>query len=408
MSVADSVATSAVSIESTQHLRQRKAERGVDTREMQLAVKHGERTVDESTGNLQFRYNGVCYVTDPSGRVGVTSWVESTATRPAMVTLMICSGKHTKTEFAPRNPAAAKAAATKLLLREVEGDSAPPFHLLSMESYEPMAADGAAPGEQLVIMLLGPFEHISPLVNPTVAWPPTSAKYSLKPETRPQGQPQIPKSWAWKEQKALKFRIPSDIFSLAMRASLGASINPATKEQQDAPHDEVAEVILKANRVRSNAAALEHMAPADAKLMRVYHALEEEGRLAELTQIGGMISQLDYIEKEVKKSDRQHGRAHNPHRQAIMGPESYADLATGLRDAIENYDLAWKRPGRAATLAELKGRPELNDTTCELMKFDAAAGRWRVRLASGEAIRIKSENLHPFQAKPKAYADRRM
>ena len=83
-----------------------------------------------------------------------------------------------------------------------------------------------------------------------------------------------------------------------------------------------------------------------------------------------------------------------------MGPESYADLATGLRNAIENYDLAWKRPGRAATFSGLKGRPELNETTCELLKFDTATGRWQVRLSSGEAIRVKAENLHPFHRKP--------
>ena len=53
------------------------------------------------------------------------------------------------------------------------------------------------------------------------------------------------------------------------------------------------------------------MSEADAKLMRVYHALEEEGRLAELTQIGQMISQLDYMEKETKKSDRVHGLGHS-------------------------------------------------------------------------------------------------
>ena len=180
MSVTESVATSAMSIESTQHLRARKAERGIDRRELQLAVKHGERTVDETTGNLQFRHGGVCYVTDPSGRVGVTSWVESTATRPALVTLLICSGRHTKAACDPRKPAEAEAVATRLLLRELEGDSVPPFQLLSLSTYEPMPSDGAAPGEQLVIMLLGPYHHISPMVNSSAAWPPSSATYRLK------------------------------------------------------------------------------------------------------------------------------------------------------------------------------------------------------------------------------------
>ena len=60
MSIAESLATTAVSIESTNHLRERKAERGIDKRELQLAVKHGTRTYDEATGNLQFRFQGVC------------------------------------------------------------------------------------------------------------------------------------------------------------------------------------------------------------------------------------------------------------------------------------------------------------------------------------------------------------
>ena len=139
--------------------------------------------------------------------------------------------------------------------------------------------------------------------------------------------------------------------------------------------------------------------------MRVYHALEEEGRLAELTRIGQMISQLDGMEKEIRKTDRRHGSANNPLRKGVIGPESYADLATKTREAIESYDLDWKQPGRAVTLAELKGRPELNETTCELLKFDRSAARWQVRLPTGECIKVKSANMHPFRgAEPKAMA----
>ena len=39
------------------------------SRELQPAVKSGARTLDKTTCNLQFRFNGICYVTDPSGRV---------------------------------------------------------------------------------------------------------------------------------------------------------------------------------------------------------------------------------------------------------------------------------------------------------------------------------------------------
>ena len=410
MSIAESMATTAVSIESTNHLRERKAERGIDKRELQLAVKHGTRTVDEATGNLQFRFNGVCYVTDPSGRIGVTSWVESTATRSAMVTLMICSGKHTKGQCDPRNPAAAEAVATTLLLRELDGDSAPPFYLMSLETYEPMPSDGAAPGEQYVVMLLGPFYHISPMVNCHMAWPPTEARYELKPiaPARFQGRAKgPPKPHAWMELSALKYQIPSDLFTLAMRLRMGAPAKPASKESQvgeATTRDVEGETHAAANLARKNAAEREHMSEADAKLMRVYHALEEEGRLAELTQIGQMISQLDYMEKEIRKTDRVRGSANNPLRKGCMGPESYADLATKTREAIERYDLDWKQPGRAATLAELNGRPELNETTCQLLKFDRSAGRWQVRLPTGECIKVKPANMHPFRAKPKVMA----
>ena len=196
-----------------------------------------------------------------------------------------------------------------------------------------------------------------------------------------------------------------------MRLSLGVPAKPASKESQvgeATTRDVEAETHAAANLAqilaRKHAAEREHMSEADAKLMRVYHALEEDGRLAELTRIGQMISQLDYMEKETRKNDRVHGRANNPLRQGLTHPESFADLATKTREAIESYDLDWKQPGRTATLAELKGRPELNETPCELLKFDRSAGRWQVRLPTGECIRVKPANMHPFRAKPKAMA----
>ena len=330
-----------------------------------------------------------------------------------MVTLMTCSGRHTKGQCDPGNPAAAEAVATTLLLRELDGDSAPPFYLMSLETYEPMPSDGAAPGEQYVVMLLGPFHHISPMVNDRVAWPPTEARYKLKPiapargHNRAKGEPQPQKPHAWMELSALKYQIPSDLFTLAMRLRMGAPAKPASKESQvgeATTRDVEGETHAAANLARKNAAEREHMSEADAKLMRVYHALEEEARLAELTQIGQMISQLDGMEKEIRKTDRVHGSANNPLRKGVIGPESYADLATKTREAIESYDLDWKQPGRTATLAELNGRPELNETSCELLKFDRSAGRWQVRLPTGECIKVKPANMHPFRAKPKAMA----
>ena len=74
-----SVATSAISIDSTMHLRERLDQRGINRRELQEAVKHGTRSVDETTGHVQFRHGGVVFVNDASGKVGLTAWAESAA-----------------------------------------------------------------------------------------------------------------------------------------------------------------------------------------------------------------------------------------------------------------------------------------------------------------------------------------
>ena len=72
-----SVATSAVTLESTLHLRERKAQRGITRRELQSVLKHGVAERDPETGRVMHRHSGVCFVTDPSSKVGVTAWSEA-------------------------------------------------------------------------------------------------------------------------------------------------------------------------------------------------------------------------------------------------------------------------------------------------------------------------------------------
>ena len=45
-------------------------ERAIQRDELQLAILRGVKSVDERTGNLEFRYKGMCFVTDPTGKVG--------------------------------------------------------------------------------------------------------------------------------------------------------------------------------------------------------------------------------------------------------------------------------------------------------------------------------------------------
>ena len=156
-----SVATSAVTIESTQHLRQREEQRGIDRRELQQAVKHGNRVVDRATGNIHFHYNGVCYVTDATAKVGITSWVEdgAQADRPATIIFMQCDGRLKKTQCKAHDKGAAMAAATKLLQGQVQGGARPPFELLVLKTREPLSTSGADPSEELVMVLQAEVPH---------------------------------------------------------------------------------------------------------------------------------------------------------------------------------------------------------------------------------------------------------
>ena len=57
----------------TDHLKQRKQERNVTTRELQAARKHGVKSTTTG-GNIAHDHSGLRYVTDETGKVGVTSF----------------------------------------------------------------------------------------------------------------------------------------------------------------------------------------------------------------------------------------------------------------------------------------------------------------------------------------------
>eukprot|EP00798_Chlamydomonas_sp_ICE-L_P022991 gene22991-30179_t len=74
----DLLATSRISLVSHTHGRERRAERGIEKRELQEAVKYGrmERANPGRDGSIRWRYThkGVVYITDESSRHEVTSW----------------------------------------------------------------------------------------------------------------------------------------------------------------------------------------------------------------------------------------------------------------------------------------------------------------------------------------------
>lgn len=65
--------TSEYTVHQTDHLKQRKQERNVTTRELQAARKHGAKSTTTG-GNIAHDHSGLRYVTDETGKVGVTSF----------------------------------------------------------------------------------------------------------------------------------------------------------------------------------------------------------------------------------------------------------------------------------------------------------------------------------------------
>jgi hypothetical protein len=69
-------ATSAIEMMRTKHLERRKAKRGIDTRSMQAAIKHGTKTPGNRPDTVKHALNGVCVVTagKKGDMVGITTY----------------------------------------------------------------------------------------------------------------------------------------------------------------------------------------------------------------------------------------------------------------------------------------------------------------------------------------------
>jgi hypothetical protein len=74
----DALRTSAITLVSHTHGRERRAERGILRRELQAAIKYGEKVAANpgrrGEKRWRFTHNGVVYITDQTMRHEVTSW----------------------------------------------------------------------------------------------------------------------------------------------------------------------------------------------------------------------------------------------------------------------------------------------------------------------------------------------
>ena len=101
-------ATSAIKLIKTRHLQQRKMERGIETKEMKSAVKHGVKQPGTTIGTTKHSYNGVTVVTGPKSagvREGLTAW----RGRPQVTVTQAMKHMQEKTEENRRKKAKKKA-----------------------------------------------------------------------------------------------------------------------------------------------------------------------------------------------------------------------------------------------------------------------------------------------------------
>lgn len=68
-----SIPTSAIPINKSKHLQQRQTERGIATKELQRAVKHGEKEAVRD-GKIKHTHEGVAYIIDRLGTMGITGF----------------------------------------------------------------------------------------------------------------------------------------------------------------------------------------------------------------------------------------------------------------------------------------------------------------------------------------------
>merc|ERR1711903_336415 len=75
--------TSEFTLVSHAHGRERRAERGIQRRELQAAIKYGEK-VAAARGRWRFTHQGVVYITDETMRHEITSWRLDGGAAPAV------------------------------------------------------------------------------------------------------------------------------------------------------------------------------------------------------------------------------------------------------------------------------------------------------------------------------------
>ena len=75
-------ATSAIEIIRSKHLSKRKRQRGVETIEMQAAVKHGQKEIESLSGRVKHTHNRVVVVTDTTHKVGITTFAQKASRNP--------------------------------------------------------------------------------------------------------------------------------------------------------------------------------------------------------------------------------------------------------------------------------------------------------------------------------------
>lgn len=65
--------TSDFTVVKTDHLGKRQQQRGIKTRELQAAVKHGEKAPANGS-RLAYKFDGMTYITDKTGKIGITGY----------------------------------------------------------------------------------------------------------------------------------------------------------------------------------------------------------------------------------------------------------------------------------------------------------------------------------------------
>ena len=109
--------TSQITVSQTKHLRERKTERVISTRECQGAVKHGLK-VPQHSGRIKHCHNDVAYITDKAGKKGITAFRPSPAAaanqKPVARGGLVPRAEALIRRFPPRPPPPAKRSSSEL------------------------------------------------------------------------------------------------------------------------------------------------------------------------------------------------------------------------------------------------------------------------------------------------------